>query len=63
MIVLHFFCITFCSMQVMITPANVASMPSAEEMPSTNTPAAFSELELLVQVSFPHISKKYIRDV
>jgi hypothetical protein len=50
-------------MQVMITPANVASMPSAEEMPSTNTPAAFSELELLVQVSFPHISKKYIRDV
>jgi hypothetical protein len=51
MIVLHFFASLFCSMQVMITPANVASMSS------TNTPAAFSELEMLVQVSLQNISK------
>jgi hypothetical protein len=57
MIVLHFFASLFCFMQVMITPANVASMPSGEGMSSTNTPATFSELELLVQVSLHNISK------
>jgi hypothetical protein len=49
-------------MQVMIKPANVASMASVERMPSTNTPAAFSELDLLVQVRFPPHFKKYISD-